>query len=113
MTLTEFLLARIAEDESVARECIREYERESTRSPHAELWTRVESTTWGVGDYVHMVGVSAARLLAECEFKRRLIGEPEHRGGVVYNAQLLWMADVYADHPDHRDEWRARPMVTE
>jgi hypothetical protein len=64
MTLTEFLLARITEDEAVARE-LHDYgddkmEFEAYRSPD---WR----------DGIEHVAVSRARVLAECEAKRAII----------------------------------------
>jgi hypothetical protein len=91
VTLTEFLLARIAEDEQVARD---EY-----RCNTDLRWTPV-------------------RVLAECETKRRVITfcrgdmdpaveldlriEDERDAAMV----LRLMATLYADHPDYREEWR-------
>ena len=115
MTLTEFLLARIAEDEAAANVAHRE---------------------------------SPARVLAECEAKRRIVEfhkswpvlvqtpvtfEPvdgTDPGHYTFRAtqQIAWtteqeyrerfgdeppagpvlrhLAAVYADHPDYREEWR-------
>lgn len=88
MTLTEFLLARIAEDEGM-------------------LWRFSE---W-----------SKARVLAECEAKRRIVEDCEeyaadHRTAPSdfargrRHAALLAatrLAAVYADHPDYDQGWVA------
>jgi hypothetical protein len=95
MTLTEFLLARIAEDERVARE-------EDFSGPIADEWP------WDI-----------SRALAECETKRRIV---ESLGSHLRNAERYpdaypgmvaladWhvrvLATVYADHPDYREDWR-------
>jgi hypothetical protein len=92
LAIADFLLARIAEDEKVARD--KEWE--------------------------------PARVVAECEAKRRII-EREHVecGGHPgpwmphddygpgycwredeHNMTLTDLAAVYADHPEYRDEWR-------
>ena len=93
MTLTDFLLARIAEDESAA-------------------------TEWGVkGERAR-----AARLCAETQAKRRLLNEYRARDedvalmlGPDSRRQRQWaglhlatkvLAAIYSDHPDYRDEWR-------
>ena len=89
MTLTEFLLARIAEDATRARE-----------------------STGFIGRTV-----ASVRMLAECEAKRLLVeahgsndpkweGDCPHCGvhGPCYTIRLV--ALPYADHPDYRDEWR-------
>jgi hypothetical protein len=88
MTLTEFLLARIAEDEAD--------------------WSVVASR-----DVVQMLHGKplAPRMLAECEAKRRIV---EHLGWIVDNEGrnivernvLRLLALPYADHPDYREEWR-------
>jgi len=78
VTITEFLLARIAEDEAVAREVLAQQQHDVTRSPgdfpsgydpakDAEL----ASADGPIGYTVVMVGV--ARVLAECEAKRRIV----------------------------------------
>ena len=78
MTLTEFLLARIAEDEAAAR--------------------RVAV----VGSCEP--GYRPARVLAECEAKRRIVKTAE--GGLTSSsAAVQFLAAVYSDHPDYRAEW--------
>jgi len=111
MDLRDFLLARIAEDEAVVH----------TR----ELWP--------VGTY--MDRWSPARVLAECDAKRRIVREHrpfhvqtrndglnwDYRRCVVCDpsdrdlepSESYWpcptaaaLALVYANHPNYRDEWR-------
>lgn len=93
MTLTEFLLARIAEDE------------ESASTVH-------------VFDCVldHIDGrdgcscVIPARVLAECEAKRRILEELETakvRERVALHRVMRHLAAVYADHPDYDEAWLA------
>ena len=125
MTLTEFLLARIAEDEAAARDA-----GERRGLPY-------ESPLYVVDDnYRHdQVGIYPERVLAECEAKRRIIErgpsecggyQSEHGLGTHYpaegwsycdgcsaaeSADLDWqwimrhLATVYADHEDYRAEW--------
>lgn len=102
MTITEFLLARIAEDEAAAdRVEFRPYLGEGA----PELLT--------------------ARVLAECEAKRQIIelhqrcNVHDHPGdecdacqrcgdGSIWPCDtLLAVASVYADHPDFDPAWRA------
>jgi hypothetical protein len=93
MTLEEFLLARIAEDERHAR--------------------AVKLPLFGA---THPVTI---RALAECEAKRRIVDAYQH--AVEYEAQfpnpdaaeayiyehvLQFLALPYADHPGFRQEWR-------
>lgn len=80
LTLTEFLLARIAEDEE---------------------WNRDNPG----GD--PMKPGSIKRTHAECEAKRRIVGP--WVGTVMEDGAwaLRVLATIHADHPDFREEWRA------
>lgn len=104
--LTDFLLARIAEEEAVAREAVQD-ERQL-----AEDYSLVAGTNGAVE-------VGPARVLAECEAKREIV---EHRQRIDRNASdtewhsgysdgnydaLRALALPYADHEDYRKEWRA------
>ena len=85
LTLAGFLAARIKEDE------------EAVRGVRAPWWW--ENTA-----------LDPARVLAECEAKRRIVEhcEVDHlvaSPGDPYVLQLL--ALPYADHSDWREEWRA------
>ena len=111
--LAEFLLARIDEDEADARE---ELPMPFVDSDFCLTWR-------------------PARVLAECEAKRRIVEQYEfHRDQVVAYRNPRWkdamneddkqrwrqaearhrvaedfarlLALPYADHPDYRDEWR-------
>lgn len=117
-TLTEFLLARIAEDDAVARE-VDQGRHEIATGSEAEAHRACSC----YGEVVYTV--SASRVLAECEAKRRII-----RGSIparivrpdgkvlslmepneLANSDALhkWivhvLATIYADHPDYRAEW--------
>lgn len=91
MNLVEFLLARIEEDETEARV--------------------VSPTIRGYVSYAD--GRDArrvARVLAECDAKRRIIDWhdlAERQYGPRTAAGILEiLALPYAEHPDYRDEWR-------
>lgn len=148
MTLTDFLLARIAEDETMARAAVNpdrpgthwqwcRYDDDAVvSSPRWEdmpVWLRsVEEfpTTSGVGDLPafllnhvevdepialpHIARHDPARVLAECEAKRRIValhrGKPPWREALPECAEcgyrspcetLRILALPYADHPDH------------
>jgi uncharacterized membrane protein YhhN len=79
MTLTEFLLARIAEDEALCR------------------------NTMGVPEWW------PARVLAECGAKRRILAHatrPEHQSWESPMVSILAaMVLPYVDHPDCREAW--------
>lgn len=87
MTLTEFLLARIAEDEAAAE-----------GDPHAS-YCEERGCTCGAG-------TTTTRVLAECEAKRRIIlalcDDYEEPSPSV----LRTLAGIYADHPDYDEAWR-------
>jgi hypothetical protein len=113
VTLAEFLLARIAEDEDAAR-----------REPGRPMY--------GGGNFYVDAGPNA-RALAECEAKRRIIEihapytyappaiETKSYCTKCHHDQGDWnppgmddwpcgtifaLAQPYADHPDFREEWR-------
>lgn len=105
MRLTEFVLARLSEDEESAREW--------AADEGAYIWDRSP--------------VDPTRMLAECEAKRRIVEahkpyrriyglgcdvclQPRHLpadapGWPCLTLRLL--ALPYADHPDYQQEWRA------
>ena len=100
MTITEFLLARIAEDEAVARD-----------------WAFLDSR--GIGKVsIHGGGtgyeriINPARAMAECAAKRAIVEaierhrEEEWEGDPIHAAVLQPLAAVYADHPDYDEAWR-------
>lgn len=109
MNITEFLLARIAEDEDRAK-MARGWQTGSRHEGQPLDWS------------IHMDRWSPDRVLAECETKRRIVelhraangdGACDLCGGL--DADLLrgqWpcetliaLASVYADHPDFDPAW--------
>lgn len=129
MTLTEFLLARIAEDEAAARK------------DEPWLWTDDENRPIPDAELALVSGVDlrmevpVSRWLAECEAKRRIVAEhpasTEWAEGVNACTTCQWDIDCdapkhdhqpgagpypcptlrilalpYADHPDYQQEWR-------
>ncbi len=93
LTLTAFLLARIADDEEGARLDLADDQRRGFADSGYAEW-----------------GWSPARVLAECEAKRRIVGHfsrhrPEFWGGIA-SVPLGALASVYADHPDYDESWR-------
>lgn len=126
--LTDFLLARIAEDEAVAKAAIEDDggEDEGFSGQYGYLTGRTGSPL----DHKPSFGDDAARLitrfavparvLAECKAKRQVV---ELYRGVSKDARetrdelccageaylhdaLRVLALPYADHPDYRNEWR-------
>lgn len=103
--LTDFLLARIAEDEAVAR----------TAAP--DEYTPPNGYGYDARGAARPV-MSRSRVLAECEAKRALvemhtaaaaeaIAKPAWGPiAITTRAVLVELASVYADHPSFREEWR-------
>ena len=100
-TLSEFLLARITEDEAAARELI----------DNGPEWME-EAVSFGA---------NPDRVLAECEARRRIVeglhnilgDAPDQADGTALRGyvEALWvvvqeLAAVYADHPDYQPGWK-------
>ncbi|WP_294567538.1 DUF6221 family protein [uncultured Arthrobacter sp.] len=137
LSLTDFLLARVAEDEAVAREAggLAEtpwratYGRQVETARDGYLVTPEDEHSYSDDptDAVseHIARHDPARVLAECEAKRRIVEREterlreqwrrrvdEHRQTFdewmqpPYGETLRDLASVYADHPDYRQEWK-------
>lgn len=109
--LVDFLLARIAEDETVARAATEWWEK--------QLWSEIDEE-----QYLHVDRHRPARVLAECAAKRQVIQrhrERADRHGTEPTApdrcaecqqhdwpcpSLRALGSVYADHFDYDDTWR-------
>ena len=105
VSLSDFLLARIAEDEAVARAL--------DWMPRWVMAHDLVSAPTGVTE--HIIRHDPRRVLAECEAKRRIVefaSEDEDAGfeandaGVYARFILRHLATVYAENPDYREEWR-------
>lgn len=105
MTITEFLTARLDEDEALAREA----------EPKYDL-IRVESYSQANED--HARRHDPARVLAEVEAKRRIVAyrEQDARSDLppvirdprlsAFDAALRALALPYASHDDYDEAWR-------
>lgn len=112
-TLTDFLLARIAEDEAAARQEDAEY-------AHTSLLPTYDSE--------HQTRWNTERVLAECEAKRRIVEEAVDFVGEMDNEEMRtndlyafgriqarsrsWqdhilraLAQPYSGHPDFDESW--------
>lgn len=113
-TLAEFLLARIAEDETLARSALTD----EVADWWAQDWAEVDDTSRALVDRF-----DPHRVLAVCAAHRRIVELHAPMGtarvvcAVCWNARfvghedwpcptLLALAQPYADHPDFREEWR-------
>lgn len=108
--LSEFLLARISEDEEIARLAL------------ADQWrSNVDTLVISVRGGSVLVGTGPSRAVAECEAKRRIVREysescgedrsiarePANYGlhiGLLHALEAL--ALPYAHHPDYDPAWR-------
>lgn len=131
MTLTEFLLARIADDENTAA-CAGHGNGLVFHDWNAE-WVQVElpDNARPIYDVRHIRTFSPERVLAECEAKRRIVDEHESREVASLDREtwaqtftvcgrcrvgerqivapcptLRLLALPYADHPDYDQSWR-------
>jgi len=111
MTLTEFLLARIDEDVEAAID--------ADWAMQGKWYVDADDK---VDEYVRRV--SPARVVAECEAKRRIVkihteGLDDFDGSELYSTgcdgcrSALWPCPTilalilpYADHPDYQPEWK-------
>ena len=109
MELTEFLWARIAEDEEGAR-----------RGMPERLADFRPSEPYQYDDEYSDVTMSCGRALAECEAKRRIVatmrtaldqawqdGDSEPVIEFFATRTLRLLAVTYADHPDFDEDWRS------
>jgi hypothetical protein len=123
MELHEFLLARIAEDEERARDAaltvgwdgfgdqrirsgqhwVPSYhvvKRARDDGPADRREVAECAPLFGKGPANHIARWDPARVLAECEARRRIVTE------CGWETVMRHLALPYADHPDYRDEWR-------
>jgi len=109
VTLTEFLTARIAEDEAEARAAARAagYHWSPDPKPFRDGAPSIDR---------HQARHDPARVLAECDAKRRIVDgywEPTLNDLDASDENTpvpLWtlkaLALPYADHPDYQQEWK-------
>lgn len=130
-TLTEFLLARIHDDECLARMAFGDHNDNEPDwfepfSGVVDMKGEDVLITGDSGVSRHIVNWSPARVLAECEAKRRVIDTAEEASGLdlqvdgefrvgqrdevaepyIGGVILRALAAVYADHRDYDEGWR-------
>jgi hypothetical protein len=112
MTLTEFLTARLDEDEAAARDAYYEGQRWITeeegvyRYPDDDL-DLVHSANRKT-DARHIARWDPARVLREVEAGRAILAE--HRTAAGWSSEnwprtLRLLAAVWSDHPDYQQKW--------
>jgi len=113
MNITEFLEARIAEDENLAQAILDRSAPDAWDNP-------METGNFWPEEVRFLDQHSPARVLAECAAKRAIIEmweDPESFGplpdGVDAGAAMATddavkaLAAIYKDHPDYQQEWSA------
>ena len=118
MTITEFLEARISEDEEVARAA----SHQKVAGPFHGNWHHdsLHLSSMERVDAIHVARHDPARVLAECAAKRAIIalhdyewmGPDDAAGKGCEHDYEDWpcptiraIAAVYAHHPDYKQEW--------
>jgi hypothetical protein len=122
MTLTEFLLSRIAEDEAVARLPDLMWPSSWTaKFRDYEALRETKPRDYAMGRYCTQF--DPARVLAECEAKRRIVEDmvssiewagsadcpdpaPYLRRVGTLQEVIRLLAIPYADHPDYDETWK-------
>jgi hypothetical protein len=129
MTITEFLLARIAEDEAEAQECLLPknlvpYSDDRIPAVKPEEWGSLVDNYLGGPMGKHCARHDPSRVLAECKAKRAIIEQAQNATeaekeyddyewqGTVSRSEpwtgdaiLYALAAVFADHEDYDPEW--------
>lgn len=129
LTLDDFLLARFAEDEAVARSA-----GDGGPVVNGRCSELVQEWDRDYGPVVGSISIDSGRVLAECEAKRRIVGlfTEEQTRADIYNRgyddgdlndddlraragsnarargleeAVLALAAVYSDHPDYDPAW--------
>ena len=118
MTITEFLLARIAEDEDAARGSgILGWVTYRDRNGVIQYTTPASLAgdgTWIVDGreirterFTVQVVHDEARILAECQAKRRIASMAAEQLDEPSGTELLQLLALpYVDHDDYQEEWR-------
>lgn len=123
-SITEFLIARIAEDDAVARAAAWVPDPDEPYDDYDNPWAKDhgEFASRGGARFTHILRNDPARVLAECAAKRaiieqaapalNLIGgfqdtvtEREYMLAVIAKRSIRTLAAVHADHPDYSPEW--------
>jgi len=114
-TITEFLEARIAEDERLSENAL------GLLGQETDWWTwnhlKLRFPDLSRSDAMHIAQASPRRVLAECAAKRAILAEcrpstlddldcgEDDQPAPMWVARTL--AAVYKDHPDYQQEWAA------
>lgn len=117
MTLSEFLEARIHDDECLARMAFADH---NDNGPHwSEPWSGAVDLSGDPSSELllcndsgvsrHIVNFDPARVLAECEAKRGIVSRHTSCDDSSYGEPCEDLRDIalpYADHPDYLQKWK-------
>ena len=118
MDITEFVKARLDEDEAAAKAALESewfaHVTEFASANHYDTFgdLAVEYWQWfpGEADGVHVAHHDPARVLREVAAKRAILALADAGEGYAYSVAMervvVQLAAVYSDHPDYRAEWR-------
>jgi hypothetical protein len=102
MTLTEFILARLDEDEAAVKALRVVVDPGTYLSSGIERPTELDAAT-----AAHCDRYYPRRVLAEVAAKRALVEmDEDDRYSDAYVVAIRALAAVYADHPDYDEAWR-------
>jgi hypothetical protein len=115
MTITDFLLARIAEDEAEAQAWLKPSVATVTPWSIAAHYLAGSINDRPMPSWSH----DPARVLAECAAKRHIVDRVREQAGYIFDEPdeewseavhvsadvLRALASAYSDHPDYRDAW--------
>jgi hypothetical protein len=119
MTLTEFLEARITEDELTTQAAVEfspdwraQLDFRDVKDDTGHYVVVADGLTPRVEQAAHIARQDPARVLRECEAKRGVVADLLRRraigdvdGAAALTEVLVALAAAYADHPDHRAVW--------
>lgn len=119
--LTDFVLARIADDEAAAHACAEAYPPpwDVTDRGHSALVRADEPNFRAVaelqqsdcldrwpGEYLeHIARHDPARVLRECTAMRAIVTSAISYDCEPAEQAVAHLASIWADHPDYREEW--------
>lgn len=112
MKVVEFLLARIAEDEEIAREATNDGHRWLVEEEAIGLWPDDLEPATGYKHFprkahaYHAATWEPSRVLAECRAKRDVVAFARHLPSIYARSVLEPLTFPHSNHPDFQKEWQ-------
>jgi hypothetical protein len=104
-TLSAFILARIDEDEAVAR-ATTPHEWDCDASIYEDIPPIAEGS-FNRTDAAHIARHDPARVLATCKAHRAIVERFDTSDDIVIYPIVAALASVWSDHEDYRTEWNS------